>query len=175
MKDFLAAVSYPELSLADKLWIDAYRKQHDDYYNLIDVHISFIFPIEYFDPQLFITEMEKQVEGTKEIPFIVRCATRNNDLTSDYWHVLLVPDEGFSDIVKLHDKLYSGLLAPFERLDLDFVPHLGIGNTKKPGECKRLVCEINSMNILIKGVINKIQLIKHENGIIHTFHELKLK
>lgn len=175
MNDFLAVVSYPELSNPDRQWIETYRKKNDTYYDFVKEHFTLVFPIENCNVPMLIDEIEKHSANINPFPFTIKCATRNNDLTSDYWHVLLVPDQGFSDIVKLHDKMYSGMLAPYERLDLDFIPHIGVGNSKNPKECKRMIDEINSMNIHMKGAVRKLQLIKHENGIIHTFHEVKLE
>jgi hypothetical protein len=88
------------------------------------------------------------------------CAIRNNDLTSDYWHVLLVPDKGFSEILKLHDKLYSGKFRELERLDLDFIPHMGIANSKDPKECKRMMDEINARNNDVEGRIELLGVVR---------------
>lgn len=30
-------------------------------------------------------------------------------------------------MIALHDKLYTGILAPFFRKDLGYIPHIGIG------------------------------------------------
>ena len=175
MNDFLAVVSYPEIQSKEKAWIDAYREKYDTYYGFVDAHFTLVFPLENYPIGAFSKEIEKQTINQKIIHFSIHCATRNNDLTSDLWHVFLVPDEGFSEIVKLHDKLYSGALAEYERLDLDFIPHIGVGNSKDPKECKRMIDEINSMNIEMKGAVSKLQLIRHEKGIIHTFHEIELE
>lgn len=134
MDDFLAVVSYPKIKPSDYEWINEYRKKNDYTYDLIDLHWSFVFPVFDYDEKEFIGEVKLQAKDFKAIDFQVKCAIRNNDLTSDYWHVLLAPDKGFSDIVKLHDKLYSGKLKDLERLDLDFIPHMGIANSKDPLE-----------------------------------------
>lgn len=175
MNDFLAVVAYPNISEKDKAWIDAYRKENDVYYNLIGAHFTFVFPIENYGIDLLTREVKIQSENQKPINFSIRCATRNNDLTSDLWHVLLVPDKGFSDVVRLHDKLYSGTLADYERLDLDFIPHIGIANSPDPKKCKRMVDEINAQYKEIMGIIDTLDLVEYKNGSLQTFHQIQLK
>jgi hypothetical protein len=174
MDDFLAVVNYPSLEKNDYDWIEAYRKKNDDYASLIDVHFSLVFPIHDISPALFISEIRKQAAGCRPISFVVRAAIRSNDLTTDYWHVLLVPDEGFGAVVRLHDRLYSGSLASHERLDLDFIPHMGIGNSKDPKRCKRMVSEVNANELAIRGWINDLDIIQMKNGQISTLHRIPL-
>jgi hypothetical protein len=64
--------------------------------------------------------------------FIIRCATVGDADFMDHAHLFLIPDEGFSKFVKLHDAFYRGLLEPKLRLDLPFVPHIGIASLPKP-------------------------------------------
>lgn len=168
MDDFIAVVSYPKIKASDYKWIDEYRKAHDYTYDLIDLHLSFVFPVFDFDEKEFIEEIKLQSKGSSCIDFRVKCAIRNNDLTSDYWHVLLAPDRGFSEVVKLHDKLYSGILKELERLDLDFIPHMGIANSKDPKECKRMMDEINARNIDVEGRIEQLEVVRFGGGEIGT-------
>jgi 2'-5' RNA ligase len=174
MPDFLAAVSYPQLSEHDYQFIDSYRKSNDIFYDLIPAHFSFIFPIFDLEKDSFVSEVRKQAKGFPRIDFNIRCAIRNNDRTSDYWHVLLVPDQGFSEVVNLHDRLYSGLFRQLERLDLDFVPHVAIANSIDPQECKRMVDEINEMNINISGTIDQLEIIQHRENQVSTIEMVKL-
>jgi hypothetical protein len=37
-------------------------------------------------------------------------------------------------VVKLHDDLYAGILAPQQRKDLGFIPHVGLGHFATAGE-----------------------------------------
>ena len=177
MEDFIGVGSYPILNKKDYNWINEYRKKNDDYYDLIDAHFSFVFPTFNIGISDFIAEIKKQVKGIHKIEFQIKCAIMNNDRSDDfreYWHVLLAPDKGFSDIVKLHDKLYSGILAPTQRLDLDFIPHMGIGNSTDPKECKRMVDEVNSMDINISGVINRLDIIQFKDDKISTLEKVEL-
>ena len=39
----------------------------------------------------------------------------------------MILKEGNEEVIKLHDKLYTGVLSQFFRKDLGYIPHIGIG------------------------------------------------
>jgi hypothetical protein len=39
---------------------------------------------------------------------------------------LLVLKEGNEKVITLHDELYTGILSPYLRRDLEFIPHIGL-------------------------------------------------
>src|SRR3546814_6532902 len=53
-----------------------------------------------------------------------RCALPVQDPDSGDTYVYLVPDEGFSALVRLHDRLYSGPFADARSLDRPYIPHI---------------------------------------------------
>lgn len=173
--DFLAVVSYPGFEEMGYSWVEEYRKQHDDFYTLLAAHFSFVFPVFDMEERDFIEEIKTRAEGCNKFDYRIKCAIRNNDRTSDYWHVLLVPDEGFSEVVKLHSALYSGRLRKYERIDLDFIPHIGIANSTDPEECRRMVDGVNAMDFDIRGTINRLDIIQQEGKKISTIEEVELR
>lgn len=133
-----AVISYPELSGTDYKRIQEYRKENDEWlFTVVEPHITFVFPVFEMQEEDFITEIETLAYNTQKINFVFRCAIINKDSFSDYYHALLAPDEGFSRIVKLHDKLYSRTLKPYHRMDIDFIPHMGLGTSKDKETCKK--------------------------------------
>ncbi|MFW5645459.1 MAG: 2'-5' RNA ligase family protein, partial [Bacteroidota bacterium] len=106
----LAVCAYPELKNDDYTEIQKFRKEHDEYYSVIEPHFSFVFPVEGVKQAEFIEEIEKKSEGFEKIHVEIRCTTVNKDAFLDIYHLLLVPDKGYSNIVKLHDRLYSDIL-----------------------------------------------------------------
>lgn len=65
--------------------------------------------------------------------------------------VLLVQDEGFSEVVRLHDKLYTVILALELRLDIPFYPHIGIGSSTDVLACKRLADDLKMKFALVSS------------------------
>lgn len=41
--------------------------------------------------------------------------------------MFLILAEGNEDVIRLHQELYAGILAPYYRPDIEFIPHLGLG------------------------------------------------
>jgi 2'-5' RNA ligase superfamily protein len=62
-------------------------------------------------------------------PFSIRL----NRLTRsfDQWLFLALSD-GNAEMIDLHDRLYTGLLAPFLRSDIEYIPHVGLGHFGRP-------------------------------------------
>lgn len=101
--------AYPKLINEDYKIIQKFRKKNDElYYTVAEPHFAFVLPIADIDKKQFIDEVFNKLEDIKSFDFEIKCATVNKDVFLDYFHLLLVPDKGYSDIVKLHDKLYSG-------------------------------------------------------------------
>lgn len=168
-------VAYPKISKVDFDFIQNYRKIHDpQYFTLINPHFTIVFPTSNFSEDEFIEEAMRQTQGMKKFNFIIRCATINQDYSKKFYHEFLVPDEGYSDIVKLHDKLHSNKFFDNLRFDIDFIPHIGVGNSPNALICKKNIDHLNTKNISIEGSIETLDIVKYENNTITTIGEIKL-
>ena len=101
----LLAVAYPYLSPTDYTWIQSIRQQDDPHFTLIAPHFTLVFPISTIAQGAFIDHITAQAERIHVIPFILQCATIVTDAFSPQTHLFLVPDQGYSAVVKLHDAL----------------------------------------------------------------------
>jgi hypothetical protein len=169
-------VAYPKLSKSDFNWIQEYRKKNDPmYFSVVEPHFSIIFAIGDIEKSVFIKEVKKQINNVKKINFEIKVATINQDDSGEYYHEFLVPDKGYSDIVKLHDKLYSGEFNGHLRLDIDFIPHIGIGNNKDSSVSKGRIDIINKEGVDMAGVIDSIDIIEYKDGNVKTVEKISLK
>ncbi len=75
---------------------------------------------------------------------------------ADSAYVFLVPDEGYAGISLLHDGLYTGLLQPFLRLEVPFIPHITIGTLKDRAATKALCDELNREGVLVEGTVRTL-------------------
>lgn len=171
----LVVVSYPHISERDYDWIQAVRAEHDIYYEIIPPHFTFVFPCSTTDAVEFVGHIKQYTTGVKQIRFVSRCALVVKDLVSKYTYVFLCPDDGFSDIVRLHDRLYTGMLASQLRLDIPFIPHIGIGNALTPEVCKSLVDDLNRNNFSIKGTIDTLDIVSFHGKEIKTIERIQLE
>jgi 2'-5' RNA ligase len=80
----------------------------------------------------------------------------------------------FSKILKLHDAFYRSLLEPELRLDLPFVPHIGIASLPKSEACKKLADELNAQNFEIHGKVETVDIIRYDGVLTETVRQIGL-
>lgn len=170
----LYVVAYPQLNEADYARIQAWRRQHDRLYNMIDPHFTLVFMVDDHSREDFVAEIKQQLQGAKAFSFALQCCTINKDSFSENYFAFLVPDEGYSKLVRLHDKLYSGRLAHHHRLDIDYIPHIEIANSTDKLEIKRMVDEWNAQDFSIKGRVAAIDIISFERGVLELLERVEL-
>lgn len=171
----LLVLAYPEVEKKDFNWIQSFRAKHDErYFNVVDPHFTMVFPVFNISERDLVTHVQKIAKKFNEFFFVIRCAQIVKDSFSDYTDVFLIPEEGYRIFVKLHDALYTDLLEKELRLDIPFIPHLGIANSLDPLKCKKLADEINSKNIEIVGAISKLSIVSYKDDKIDMLKEVYL-
>lgn len=175
MSRSLLVVNYPTLAVNDLERIEAVRKRHDVLYaDVVAPHFTLVFPVFNQDEETFIVHVQQSVRSFPGFDFVIRCAMLGDNAFSDYTHVFLVPDEGYSRIVKLHDRLYRGSLTPELRLDIPFIPHIGIASNLNAQVCKTLVDELNSEDFEIRGRVERLDVIWYEDDQVGTIAQIDL-
>jgi len=167
-------IAYPELQQSDFDWVQDYRRENDKQFDIVNPHFTVVFAVHDLDKDNFVREARRIADGVEAFNFDLNVATVNQDNSGRYYHEFLVPDAGYSNIVKLHDKLYSGLLAPFLRLDVDFIPHISIGDSETAQVSKQRVDELNSQGISIHGRISSLDVIEYIDGAITPVEKITL-
>ena len=171
----LHVVAYPEIAPADYEMIQSFRERYNSLFNIIAPHFTIVFSVPDMQPEPFVAEIKKQTGQTAAIPFCIRCATINRDAISGNYDAFLVPDEGFSKISKLHDKLYSDKLEHHHRLDISYIPHISIANSPDAQCIKEIVGRWNEKDFLIEGTISALDIINYENRKITTIEKIQLR
>ena len=175
-KTALLVLAFPQLNDSDRLWIDTFRKDHDHlFYGIVEPHFSIVFPTFGITINDFTREVKEKTHDVSAFEFVIRCAMMNHDQLSEYSHIFLSPDEGNSHIVKLHDRLYSGIIRKTLLLDIDFYSHIAIGNDKDPEKCKALVDEVNAQNICIKGSVSSLDIVSYGDKRVEKLEKILLK
>ena len=171
----LLVLGYPKFRTADFEWIQNIRSKYDlRFYNVVNPHFTLVFPVYNIMQNEFTVDVVKKTSDIKKLKFFLRCAVIVKDSFSDYTDILLIPDEGYSDIVKLHDKLYSGILKNELRLDIPFIPHIGVGGFTNPAESKVVADDLNKSNFIIKGIIDKLDVVNYDYPKVESIKEMQL-
>ncbi|MGZ5483244.1 MAG: 2'-5' RNA ligase family protein [Pyrinomonadaceae bacterium] len=172
----LLVLAYPRISSADFDLIQEIRAQHDQrYFKIVEPHFTLVFPICEIGLAALSAEVRRRVTGAASITFVCRCAMVVEDDSKSFSHVFLVPDEGFSEIVKLHDQIYAGAIEPELRLDIPYIPHIGVGNDEDARTCRRLANKLNQQQFQLKGVIDTLDIVKYEAGTLETLERIALE
>lgn len=119
-----AVVFFPSIQSQE---LDDFRGKFDPKSTLIPPHITLVFPVSgEIGQDSLIKHIQESIASIK--PFGI--TLEGTHLASDNYLYLLV-SKGNEKIVELHDRLYTGVLAPYLRTDLEFIPHLTIGYFEK--------------------------------------------
>lgn len=124
---YYSLVHFPDI---DRSKINDFRFKYDPYSNLIDAHISIVFPVpDAVGKENLIKHIENKLLTQKSFDIHILGLEK----AWDNW-LFLVLKEGKEEIVKLHDILYEDILSEFLRKDIKFIPHIAIGLfTEKDG------------------------------------------
>jgi len=170
----LCTLAYPTISYRDYEKIEVFRKENDIYYPVVKPHFTLAFPFSEWEVEPYIAEIRKQLHGFQPFGFCIRCAALNKDAFQDLYHVFLIPDEGHSQIMKMHYKLSSDRFFPYRLLDVDFIPHLGVGNSKDALKCVEMVESWNREEFSITGHISALDIANYENNTVETIARILL-
>lgn len=171
----LLVLAYPDIDKKDFSWIQSVREKHDErYFDIVEPHFTIVFPVFDVDEKTLISHVASTAKKFKEFYFVIRCAQIVKDSFSEYTDVFLVPEEGYRIFVKLHDALYSGPIEKDLRLDIPFIPHIGIANNADAYKCKKLADELNGKNLEIVGAVSKLDIVSFENNTVTTLKKILL-
>jgi 2'-5' RNA ligase superfamily protein len=159
----LAVVNYPAIRRDDLDWIQSIRREHDHlFFGVVDPHLTIVFPTDGVAQSTLVEHVAERVSVFHSFEVVFRCAILGDPDFMGHAHAFLTPDEGFSEIVRLHDGLYTGPLAGELRLDLPFIPHVGIASTPSLEECKAIVDRLNKERFEIRGQVDALDVIGYD-------------
>ncbi len=171
----LYTVAFPQLAPADRAWLEKLRSRHDPAASrTIAAHVTLVFAWQELAEARYRDHLARVAGGTAPISFCLRYAMLGPDAGGERAHVFLVPEEGFSAVSRLHDRLYAGPLAPALRLDLPFVPHVTVATTPDRQQAKRLCDSLNAEGLAITGSLDLLTLVAVDAGRAVPFYEVAL-
>ena len=170
----LLVVSYPDIAPTNLALIQSFRAEHDPQYSLVEPHFTLVFSVPDFDERRFVEHVRQQAKGFQTVPFSLKCAEVVKAMRGEESYVFLVPDLGYSDIVRLHDRLYEGDLAHYLRLDHPYKPHVTLAAKDNPQASRELADQINSDDFTIEGTIRNLDVISLMRDSVTTLERIQL-
>ena len=103
--------------------INKVRVKYDPTFDVVDPHLTIIFPLpSSIGKNLFIKYIENILKKWKPIKIQFGGFRKS----WDHW-LFLTLLSGESEIIRLSDELYSGLIAEYRRNDIEYIPHVALG------------------------------------------------
>ncbi|MEQ8814847.1 MAG: 2'-5' RNA ligase family protein [Thalassobaculum sp.] len=158
----LAVLGRPRLKAADAAWITALRDRHGKALATPEIgpHVTLVFPTGATDATTATGHLAMVAGETPPLDLAFRCALPVPDPDSGDTFVYLVPDEGFSTLVRLHDRLYSGPFAEALRLDLPYIPHITLGRIAEAKLARALADDLNGQEPEIGARLETVELFR---------------
>ena len=168
-------IGYPKLDPKDYDWIQSIRKKYDlRQYSVVKPHVTFIFPTSKLDSKSLIEHVSTKGTVIKAFQVKFDSARVIEDDSKTYFHAFLIPSIGYEEINFLHDILYTGLLKSELRLDIPFIPHLGIANDTDETVMDKLATIINKDSISISGTIDSLSVCEYDGNKVTDLQTIDL-
>jgi 2'-5' RNA ligase len=148
-----ALVHYPPV---DTQHIDLLRRKYDPQADLIAPHITLMFPVpSLIGESSLVSHIENVLSGCRQFPIHIAGLEQSAD-----HYLFLVLQEGRAEIIHLHDRLYTGMLAPYLRTDLPYVPHVTLGSFDDAELCSQALREAERDSLRYQCVVDRLHLVK---------------
>ena len=158
----LYTVAFPTLNDADARFVAAVRARHDRHASMLGPHFTLLFGCDAVDEATYLSHVRAVAAATAAFRFDCREAEPDSDQERGY--VYLVPDRGRSEATLLHDRLYTGPMAPHLRTDKHFVAHITVGHGADLEAAQRVCDGLNIDGFEIAGSVDALVVGCVENG-----------
>jgi len=149
-----AVVHYPN---TDTREINQLRKKYDPQFHLIEPHLTLVFPFPAFlSDTTLIDHVESVIKDLRPFPIHLQGLHRSLD---DY--LFLLVNEGSANLSALRAALYTGLLQPYGRADLEYLPHLTLGSFPgAPNICEQALEDADRLELNLRSQFDRIHIVK---------------
>lgn len=139
---------------ANQSFIDRLRARYDPLHQVIEPHITLVFP---FESDISAIDLESHVRqrlsGVKPFRLLLRGVTG-----SAGGYLYLNVKRGNDEIVALHDTLYTGPLQHFLNRGSTYVPHMTVGRIDDLSDFEEAVQETQDLRDAFETVVAAISI-----------------
>jgi 2'-5' RNA ligase len=163
----LFVVAYPRFSRTDRGWIDRIRAVHDAAkHGVLPPHLTIVFGTAALDGAALASHVAAVARGFEPFEAFFPDLRAVRDALSSASHVMLVPHEGFDELVSLHARLYEGPLARELRADIPYVPHVTIAQCDDFSAAHRLFLEVSPGRPIFRGRIEELFILNVQGNAV---------
>jgi len=164
----LYTIAYPLVSNADAEVLESFRRLHDPQASLIRAHFTLVFACAGVDTNDYLRHVLAVAGQSAPLEFVCRYATLGADHRREQFHQFLVPDEGYSGLSMLHDRLYTGSLATCLEPAVPFIPHITLGSAPDAQAVRQRCAEFNALRLKVRGRVDALTVV----SVSDSLHEV---
>jgi 2'-5' RNA ligase len=155
-----ALVHYPAI---DTQHIDELRRKYDPQFDLIAPHLTIVFPLpDEIDEARLVSHIGNVLGGWKRFRIRLRGLAQSRDN-----YLYLLTEQGSSEVIRLHNELYTGLLASYHRKDLPYVPHVTLGSFGDADRCSQALREAQQNTLEYQCILDRLNIVKVGDSGLH--------
>jgi len=155
-----AVIAEPELAASDRAWIERLRRRHDPLGQArVGPHLTLFFAAAIADPAPLLRAMRRAAVRTKPFGVALDRVLLLEDVAGGFV-ICLGVSRGRAALVRLHDRLYAGALAPYRRADIAYEPHLTLGRRRRVDAADRLAARIAAAEPDLRAPIASLRLVE---------------
>lgn len=136
-----ALVYYPRI---EHKGFHCFRYRYEPYATLLPEHMPIVFPV---DESIGLENLKSHIQNVLNNWSSFDVVFHGVGLSWDNW-LLLEVKEGNELVHKLHKELHTGLLKPYQRQELPFIPHIAMGFFTKDLLTKKYDARANELDQL---------------------------
>ncbi len=136
--------------------IERIRKQYDSLHNLVNPHITLVFP---FEDEISNNELKNIIEeclnDINPFELVLHGFSTQENKYGNYLFLKVI--RGSEKIIKLHDILYSKIWN-IESNRLEYIPHMTVGKFRAVDKMNEAYRNVKDIGNLFETMVNKISV-----------------
>jgi 2'-5' RNA ligase len=137
-------------------WIEHIRRVHDPQHAFVEPHFTLVFPFDGIPVEQIVPHVSSVITATPAINFGLRRVSAVPDPFGPRSYLFLLPEGGKDALHRVHDELYSGVLAAKLHGSVPFLPHVTVGAFDSHHEAERAARSLGPVNI--EGQLDHVEL-----------------
>lgn len=172
----IAIVTCPEIPADELQWIQELRQSRLAPPELdLAPHIPLVFPADVAVDDNLMMHMYGVAGSTQPFESVFRIAAPSADPLNGGWIVRLLPDQGLSKLMRMHNFLYTGPFDGRLNMDVPYIPHLTLARTETGEDAKTLCEELNSGIIEVAVEVKSVEVLIVDGDTIETQAQYELE
>ena len=156
----LFVVTYPEISVRDRAWLETFRQINDPNASKITAHFTLAFAVSGLPVESLCNHVASVSRREPSIEFTCRHVMVGHDHAKPLSYVFLVPDEGLSAVNLLRQRLHVGPLRDYLKPEIPYIPHITLGTAADAEQAQEHCSRLNNQMSPVHGVLTGLTLVK---------------